>query len=264
MKRKNLCKLCTKAATLMVILGLGVATVSGCGSDGKVEEIKATNATSIEAASNSSTTEANKEKDTQKDKDKEETTEAKKELVTYDIDFSAFGEMVDKFFIATNDTSKMATRDDMYTYLSDKGYVFYEYPDSDVDQNTVTIDEAFDRFGIYLKPDFLLENAGNSKYSHVGVVIDEGNNVVSGIQYKLRACTEEYVKSQREMINQLIDSGVFEGENIEVNYNKEKEDWTMLNIYFYGDSYKGSSSKYFAKILITLDTYSSLFSFQNN
>lgn len=183
-----------------------------------------------------------------------------RELITIDLDLSIFGELVDTLYTISNDVEKITTKDEAFEYLKNKGYSFYPYADADID-NTITTEEAYNNFsGFDMKPDFILENCKDSKYSHASVVSND-NGTVDIIQYKYRGVTEEFVNNERTKINEFVDSGILDGYNIKVVHNKDKDTWSQFHIYFYGEPVEHPSAEYFAEIYVNLDTYSSLYTF---
>lgn len=265
--------ICTGVAAVVAAVTIGVVAMFGGGdSDNKNSNINVSQSKEYESTKEISsdkvtedTTNKEVEETSTKGATTEETTEVVKELVAYDIDLSAYGELVDKFYVISNDVNKLPSKSELYTYLSGKDYKYYEFSESDVDKNILTLDEAFSNYGgIYMKPDFLLENVSKPKYSAVSIVVDDDTEAVTGIQYKLTGCTQEYVDTQKALIEQIIASGAFDNENIEIKYygGDDEKSWKRMTITFYGTPFNNPKMAYFAQISIGLGTYDSLLTFR--
>ncbi|MGN0374676.1 MAG: lipoprotein [Butyrivibrio sp.] len=244
-----------KIITILIACTL-LSLLAGCGS------------TSKEPGTEPATTKAS-ETDTSKDESttattEPETTKPEKKVIHIDTDLSLFGELVNKFFVITNDYSLMAPDKELFDYLCENGYVFYEYMDSDVD-DTISPEEAYERFdkwGLNTFSDSLLQYCEKSMSSRMYICTSEGH--IDTIQYKFRKCHEDQLASYREQVDKLVEDWKNQGYEMDILYSRDEETglWTYMVIKFKGTpSNPDSSSDFFAKIDIRLNYYDSFFSF---
>ncbi len=163
------------------------------------------------------------------------------EYVTYEADLSFLGDLVNDLVVITNDETKQSTKDDVFNYLKDNGYDFYEYyKDAEYGQ-TITPEEAYKASGFLLKPAEMKNYTDNIKKSAFALSFrdfnGDGVETLETLQCVMTGASSESRAKFREDVNNIIDLEYFESLGCEIHCNNINDDGTWESIYirFKGD-----------------------------